>query len=134
MKKTIPAFFAALLITVILGAGMFVIGQGALGASTIQAAAETTTNPAPESLAQMEQAIEQYQAREVQYQTELNAAIERIEAADQQLSQANQQIQEYQNLLAQLQNSGLITITSDGSVTTNQPFFAQRGDRPERNH
>jgi len=28
----------------------------------------------------------------------------------------------------------LITIASDGTVTTNQPSFAQQGTRPERNH
>ena len=134
MKKTLPAFLAALLITAILGAGMFVLGQDALGTSTAQAAAETNTTLSSENIAQLEQVLVQYQTREAQYKTELNTAIERLDAANQKLSRANQQIQEYQNLLAQLQNTGLITIASDGTVTTNQPAFAQQGNRPERNH
>lgn len=134
MKKTLPAFLAALLITAVLGAGMFVIGQNALGASSAQASTETITTLAPETLTQMEEVLLQYQNREVQYQTELNTALERLEDLNQQLSQANQQIQEYQNLLAQLQSNGLITITNDGTVTVNQPTFSSRGDHPERNH
>jgi len=134
MKKTLPAFLAALIITAVLGAGMFVVGQDALGPSTAQAAAETNTTLSSESRVQLEQVIVQYQTREAKYKTELNTAIERLDAAKQQLSQANQQIQEYQNLLTQLQGAGLITIASDGTVTTNQPAFAQQGNRPERNH
>jgi len=134
MKKTLPAFLAALIITAVLGAGMFVVGQDALGPSTAQVAAETNTTLSSESLVQLEQVIVQYQTREAQYQTELNTAIERFDATTQQLLQANRQIQEYQNLLTQLQGAGLITIASDGTVTTNQPAFAQQGNRPERNH
>jgi len=134
MKKTFPAFLAAILTTAILGLGMFVVGQDALGVSTAQAAAEADTTQTSENLAQFEQVLAQYQTREAQYQNELNNAIERINAANQQLSQANQQIQEYQNLLAQLESTGLITIASDGTITINQPAFVQRGDRPERNH
>jgi len=134
MKKTLPAFLAALLITAILGIGMFVIGQDALGTSTAQASAETNTTLTSDNFTQLEQVLVQYQTREVQYQNELNTAIERLNTANQQLSQSNQQIQEYQSLLAQLQSNGLITISSDGTVTLNQPAFAQRGSGPERNH
>jgi len=134
MKKAFPAFLAVLVITAILGLGMFVIGQDALGVSGVQAAAGTDTALTSDNLAQFEQILVQYQTREVRYQDELNNAVERIDAANQQLLQANQQIQEYQNLLAQLQSTGLITIASDGTITINQPTFTQRGDRPERNH
>jgi len=140
MKKTLPAFLAALLITVILGIGMAVVGQNTLTASTTQAATETTTILKTDHVIQLEQVLDEYQIREAEYQTELNTAIERLTTANQQLSQAKEQIQEYESLLVQLQDSGLITITSDGTITVNQTFFTQpddhagRGERPERIH
>lgn len=132
MKKTTPAFLAALLITILLGAGMFVVGQNSLSASPAQAAPETITTLTSENLAQLEQVIAKYQARETEYQTELDTAIERLNTANQQLSQADQQIQAYEDLLAQLQNSGLITMNSDGTVMVNQSFLSPRGDHVER--
>ena len=134
MKKTIPAFLAALIITVILGIGMLFVGQNTLNASASQTTTETITNPQVDNVDQLEQVLDEYQKREAEYQNELNTAIVRLTTANQQLSQANEQIQEYESLLAQLQDSGLITIANDGTVTVNQPFFTQRGDRPERNH
>jgi len=134
MKKTLPAFLAALIITVILGIGMLFVGQNTLNASASQTTTETITNPQVDNVDQLEQVLDEYQKREAEYQNELNTAIVRLTTANQQLSQANEQIQEYESLLAQLQDSGLITIANDGTVTVNQPFFTQRGDRPERNH
>jgi len=134
MKKTLPAFLAALIITVILGIGMLFVGQNTLNASASQTATETITNLQVDNADQLDQVLGEYQKREAEYQNELNTAIERLTTANQQLSQANEQIQEYESLLAQLQDSGLITIANDGTVTVNQPFFTQRGERPERNH
>jgi len=134
MKKTLPAFLAALIITVILGIGMLFVGQNTLNASASHTTTETITNLQVDNVDQLEQVLDEYQKREAEYQNELNTAIERLTTANQQLSQANEQIQEYESLLAQLQDSGLITIANDGTVTVNQPFFTQRGERPERNH
>ena len=121
MKKTLPAFIAAILVTVILGAGMFMIGQSAVGASSAQAAAATTNNAASAAtVTQYEQLISQYQARETQYQGQIAQAIGQINTANQQLTTDSQQIQQYQSLISQLQNSGLITVGSDGTVTINQ--------------
>lgn len=129
MKKSIPAFIAALLITAVLGAGMFLIGQDALGTSIAKAeAAATTGTVSADTVAQYEQVVAQYQTRESQYQAQLNQASQEINAANQQLEAASQQIQQYQDLLMQLQNSGLITISGDGTVTLNQ--FNQPGFRP----
>jgi len=133
MKKSIPAFVAALLITAILGTGMFLIGRDALGTSTAKAeAAATTSTVSADTVAQYEQVVAQYQTRETQYQAQLNQASQQISTANQQLEAASQQIQQYQNLLSQLQNSGLITMSSDGTVTINQasqpgflPFFGE---------
>jgi len=134
MKKMLPAFLAALVITIVIGVGMFLVGQNALGASTAMAASESTSALPADAQAQIEQALVQYQTRETQYQAELAQAIDQINAANQQLDQANQQIQQYQNLLSQLQESGLITIGSDGTVTTNQTFNPQFGNHPEGRH
>ncbi len=132
MKKTIPAFIAALLITATVGTGMYLIGKDALGTSTAQAQAAAATIPASGDAAQYQQLIAQYQAREAQYQDQLKQAADQITAANQRIQSAGQQIQQYQSLLSQLQNSGLITVASDGTVTINQanqsgfPFFGDR--------
>lgn len=139
MKKTLPAFLAALLITTVIGAGMFLVGQNSLGVSTVLAASESSPALSTDAQVQIEQALVQYQTREVQYQTELALAIDQINTVNQQLDQANQQIQQYQSLLSQLQDSGVITISSDGTVTANQPIYNQTinpefGNRPEGRH
>jgi len=113
MKKTFPAFIAALLITFMLGGGMLLMGREALGTSMAKAEAAATTQVTAESAAQYEEIVAQYQVRESQYQDLINQA-------SQQITTANQQIQQYQSLLQQLQSSGLITIASDGTVTVNQ--------------
>lgn len=136
MKKTLPAFLAALLITVVVSAGMFLVGQNALGASIVMAAPASSSTLSTDAQTQIEQALVQYQTCEAQYQTELQQAIDQINTANQQLDQANQQIQQYQNLLSQLQASGLITISSDGTVTVNQSqtFNSQFGNHLEGRH
>lgn len=139
MKNTLPAFIAALLITILIGAGMLMMGQDALNTSTAQAAAvETSSTISVDTASQYEQALAQYQTREAQYQTEITQAIETITTANQQIDLANQQIQQYQSWLTQLQNSGLITIASDGTVTVNQAAsqsgFAQPFDHHGGSH
>jgi len=134
MKKTIPAFLSALLITALLGGGMFQIGKDALGVSTAKAeAAATTATASADTVAQYEQIVAQYQSRDTQYQAQIAQAIEEINTANQQIASANQQIQQYQSLLSQLQDNGLITLASDGTVTINeinQPGFFG----PQDNH
>ncbi len=118
MKKTISAFIAAMLITVLLGGGMFLMGQDALGTSTVKAAAATQVSA--DTVAQYEQIVAQYQTRETQYQNLINQASQQINTANQQVELARQQVEEYQSLLQQLQDDGVITIASDGTVTVNQ--------------
>jgi len=122
MKKSIPALIAAVLVTVVLGSGMFLIGQNALGASTAkaEAAAANTVTVSANTTAQYEQIVAQYQARETQYQAEIAQASQQIDTANQQLATNSQQIQQYQSLISQLQNNGLITVANDGTVTINQ--------------
>ena len=133
MKKTIPAFLSALLITALLGGGMFLIGKDALGVSTATAeAAAPAATVSADTVAQYEQIVAQYQSRETQYQAQITQAIDEITTANQQIASANQQIQQYQSLLQQLQSNGLITLANDGTVTINQP--SQLGFPPAGSH
>ena len=134
MKKTISAFIAALLITVLLGGGMLLMGQNALGVSTAKAEAAQTTQVSADTIAQYEQIVAQYQARESQYQDLIAQASTQITTANQQIELANQQLQQYQSLLQQLQSSGLITISSDGTVTINQTSTSAFMQPPQGHH
>lgn len=139
MKKSIPAFLAAVLVTVVLGVGMFLIGQNALGTSTAKAeAVAAPVTLSADTTAQYEQIVAQYQARETQYQAEITQASAQINTANQQIASDSQQLQQYKSLISQLQNSGLISIANDGTVTVNQPnrsgFLSLFGDDHGDNH
>src|SRR5512142_1212411 len=130
--KIIPAIFAALIITALVGVAIFVVGANALfnqntlpilnspqtvsGAAAAAGAAGSAGNAAVSQqtgqqaqLQQLENLVQQYQQREKQYQTQLNDAAQRV-------NQANQQVQQYQQLLEALQQQGVIRITADGQV------------------
>ncbi len=137
--KVIPAIFAALLITTLVGVGIMVVGANALfNQNTLPvlnspqqavsgAAAAGTTGTTQQAgqqasqqqaqLQQMQNLVQQYQQREKQYQTQLNNAA-------QQLNQANQQVQQYQQLLEALQQQGVIRITADGQVMVPRQRFS----------
>jgi peptidoglycan hydrolase CwlO-like protein len=133
MKKTIPAVLAALVITTLLAGGMFALGSGSFLTSASAAPVVTVnTQTAGDQASQVEQLqalVAEYQARETQYQSQIKEAADRINAANGQIDLANQQIQQYQTLLTDLQNSGLITLGTDGTVTINQQqSFSPFGD------
>ena len=123
MKKSIIPVLVALLITACVGVSMFAIGGAALlnknGVPISGAPAQGSDAPglnSPRSVGQVEQMqtlISQYQDHEQQYQ-------QREQQLQDQLSQANIQIQQFQNLLAALQQRGVIRITNDGRVFINQ--------------
>lgn len=129
MKKTLPALLAALLMTALLGAGMLIVGSDALFTQNASAATVVTAD----NTAEFQQMLVQYQTREALYTDQINTAAERLTTANQQLEQANLQIQQYQSILAQLQQQGLITIASDGTVTINQQTNAFPA-RPKGHH
>jgi capsule polysaccharide export protein KpsE/RkpR len=68
------------------------------------------TNSSQDQIAQLQSLVTQYQAREQQYQAALTSD-------NQQLSQASQEMQMIQQLLAYLQNRGLIQIDNQGQIT-----------------
>ena len=128
--KPLPAILFALAITLVVGVSMFAIGSNALlnpnqapilnspGVTDVSAASLTTADQNSvdqQKLAQLQDLVNQYQQREKQLQTELSDA-----AA--QLNQANQEVQQYQDVLTQLQQRGVIRITSDGQI------MLRRGD------
>ena len=116
MKKTISAFLAVALITLLLAGSMFLVGQDAQAASaTAQAAISAGDQSA--MIQALQTQLAQYQALEQQYQQQLTQAADRINSDNQQIAQANQQLAQYQSLLTQLQENGLITMNSDGTVS-----------------
>ena len=113
MKKSIPAFVAALLITTILASGMLLIGQDAIGTSTAAAAPVINASAAQ----QIQQVLVGYQTREIQYQAQISAAAQEISIANSQIDKANRQLQQYQSIMNELQSRGLITVDSAGTIT-----------------
>ena len=117
MRKHITAFFAALLITVVVGLGMFVIGGNAAlnkdGLPVLNSPVTSrTSNVSLNSQSQVEQLqnlVAQYQQREQQYQNELSAA-------QQQLDQASGTLQQYQELFQFLVQRGVIQVDQNGRV------------------
>jgi predicted Rossmann fold nucleotide-binding protein DprA/Smf involved in DNA uptake len=118
-NKHYMAYLAAFLITACMGASMLLIGGSALFnrngepvENSASAAASTTQARSAEQaqVQQLQSLVNQYQARETQYQQELKTAADNLQ-------QANAQLQQYQMLLMALQNRGLISINPDGSIS-----------------
>ena len=126
MSKQFGALLAAILITGAIVMSMFVVGANAMtnkqgtvvsnspAAATAAASSGSSTSSSSDQaqIAQLQAQIAQYQSREQQYQTALNSD-------NQQLAQVAQQTQMVQQLLAYLQNRGLISIDSQGNIYVN---------------
>jgi uncharacterized protein YpmS len=121
MRKHILALLAAIVITGVTAFGMLVVGVNALvnpnttsTANTPAQAASTSTTSSTATyqaeIAQLQSQIAQYQARDRQYQVAL-------QNDNAQLNQAAQELQMVQQLLAYLQNRGLIQIDNSGQIT-----------------
>lgn len=118
MNKKIPALLAAFLITICVGLGMLAVSGSAyfnkngipVVDSPISATATAAAVSAQEAqIQQLQDLVNQYQAREQQYQSQ-------ITDASQQINASKQQIQQYQQLLMALQSRGVISISADGRV------------------
>lgn len=111
MKKQLPAFFAAILVTGFIALAMIVTGANALlnkngtVVSNNPAAASTTTTIDQPQVEQLQARINEYQQREAQYQ--------------QLLQQDQQQLQQYQQFVFAMQQAGLVQIRSDGTILIN---------------
>ena len=124
-RKTIPALIATICMTVFIGLAILAFGLNALlnkNGSVVQAASQTDPPVAVSqaSIQDMQSTISEYQAREAQYQKELQ------QAADL-LNQANQQNAQYQQLFQALQNAGVIQITPNGQVFISRGSGFPRG-------
>jgi predicted Rossmann fold nucleotide-binding protein DprA/Smf involved in DNA uptake len=109
--KRLEAIIAAAIITGVVALCMLLIGVNALlnpnsvpvsDSPVTTALNSTSTTVDPAQVTQLQSLVTQYQSREKQYQT--------------QLDQANTQLQQYQQVLIELQNAGVIQITSDGQI------------------
>lgn len=120
MRKQVVALLFAFTVTAIVALSMLVVGVTAatnpngvaVSNSPVSATANVATGTgSPQAqVAQLQSQIDQYQAREQQYQAALNSD-------NQQLSQAAQDMQMIRQLLAYLQNRGLIQIDNQGQIT-----------------
>lgn len=117
-KKQIPALIAALIMTLVVGTGLLALGLDALFPKPVAASAQVSA-PAQDT-AQMQKLLDEYKAREAQYDAQLKQAADRISQDEQQLNQAGQQVRIYQSILMQLQQQGVITITRDGRIMVGQ--------------
>jgi len=114
MKKQLPAFIAATLVTGFIALAMFVTGANALlnknGTAVSNdpaAAVSSSTNIDQAQIEQLQARVNEYQQREAQYQ--------------QLLQQDQQQLQQYQQFVIAMQQAGLIQIRSDGTILINAP-------------
>jgi len=131
--KRLQALIAAAIIAGLIGLGMLAIGVNAALNSNTVAVSNAPGDPAvdvsadsPQAQAQVKQLqdlIAQYQSREKQYQAQVTQYQNReqqyqaqLNQAKAQIDQASAQLQAYQQLMIQLQRSGLIRINSDGSI------------------
>jgi TolA-binding protein len=121
MRKHILAMLAAVVITGVTALSMFVVGVNALvnqnGTVVSNSPAATVTQDPGSStaayqaqIAQLQDRVNQYQTREQQYQ-------QIIDQDQQKLNQAANEVQMIQQLLAYLQNRGLIQIDNSGRIT-----------------
>jgi uncharacterized protein YlxW (UPF0749 family) len=119
MKKQLPAFVAALVITGFIALVMVVTSANALmnknGTTASNAPASVaSTNSSQAQIDQLQARINQYQQREVQYQ--------------QLLQQDQAQIQQFRQFLFAMQQAGLIQIRSDGTIVINRSFSGGDGN------
>ncbi len=120
--KQISALIGAIVISGIVGAAMVLVGmnvffnKNSVPVSNSPASASTSLISAPAGTSQDSPTVQQLQNQIAQYQAQLNQAQQEIQQANTQLQQQNSQLQEYQSLIQALQQRGIITIGSDGTI------------------
>ncbi len=110
MKKQLPAFIAAMLVTGFIALAMLVTSANAfmnkngtaVSNDPAVSAGTTSTSIDQAQIVQLQARIDEYQQRELQYQ--------------QLLQQDQQQIQQFRQFLFAMQQAGLIQVRSDGTI------------------
>jgi hypothetical protein len=129
MSKHAAALAAAVLITICAAVAVFSIGGAALLNRSGEKAAIASSKGARVSeaaivqrtqLEQMQVQILKYQAREEQYRERERQYQQVLDEAQSKVQAAQEQSQQLQSLLNELQERGLITIGSDGSIIINR--------------
>jgi nitrogen fixation/metabolism regulation signal transduction histidine kinase len=131
-RKTIPAYLAALGMTGLIAVCILAFGVSALlNRKTAPVQAAATQAPVvldqQATIQQLQEQVAQYQARETQFQSQLQQAVAQIS----QLNQQNLQYQAYQDIVTTLVNAGVIQIASDGSVIVNRSASTRVQDESE---
>ena len=134
MKKQLPALIAAVLMTGFIALAMVVTSANALlnkngvdPANSPSTSTVATTDPVSSAdqaqIQQLQNRIneyaqreQQYQQREQQYQQTVQQYQQTLANDQQQIQQAAMQVQQIQQLLAALQQRGLIRIQPDGTI------------------
>lgn len=128
MKKQLPAFLAAILMTAIIALAMVVTSVNALfnkdgvnpvnAVTTTPGSAPVTSSSAADQakIQQLQARIDEYAQREQQYQQREQQYQQLLQSNQDQVQQATRQVQQIQQLLSALQERGLIRIQEDGSI------------------
>jgi peptidoglycan hydrolase CwlO-like protein len=109
MKKHFSAIITAIIITSVVGLGIFVIGVGAI----------TNTNTVPlqnSPNANLSSTSDNTAVSSANSSTQVQQLQQEVNTLQSQLNQAGQIIQQYQSLLVVLQQRGLIAIDRSGNV------------------
>ncbi len=129
MSKHAAALAAAILITICAGAAIFAIGGAALlNRAGVTASNSTAQGPGVSDAAivqrtqleQMQVQILQYQAREERYQQREQQYQQALDDEKTAVQAAQAQTQQLQAVLSDLEQRGLITIASDGTIYINR--------------
>jgi multidrug efflux pump subunit AcrA (membrane-fusion protein) len=111
----LPALLAAFGITSVIGIAILAIGANALF-NRYSAPAQSTSPAIVTAQATSDETL-QLQDMVTQYDSQLSQANIAIQQYQTQLSQASNEIQQYQALLTALQQQGVISINSDGTIS-----------------
>ena len=123
MKKHIPAFLAAFLMTAFVALAMGVITVNAFvnKNSTPVANTQTTGSADQSQVAQLQGLVQQYQDREKQYQQREQQYQQMIQEQQAQLDAANQQVDQFKQFVLFLQSRGVVTVDNQGQVRLTNP-------------
>ena len=118
MKKHIPAFLAAFLMSAFLALAMGVVTVNAFVNKNSAPVADTQTAGSGDQaqIAQLQSLVQQYQDREQQYKDREQQYQQMIHDQQAQLDAANQQIEQFNQFVLFLQSRGVVSVDDEGQV------------------